>query len=74
MAPPDGKSMRIRNLCDGPHRGKVRVTCTAWPQDAFMEYRFDLGPGADMVQESNGFASGDCYYSQLLCDAELGVQ
>lgn len=71
FAAPDGRSFRIRNRCDEAYRGAVRVSCTAWPQDAFMEYRFDLGPGADMIQESNGFASGDCYYSQRLCDAGL---
>jgi hypothetical protein len=74
LASPDGKSLRIRNRCDEPHRGAVRISCTAWPRDAFMEYRFDLGPGAHMVQESNGFASGDCYYSQRLCDADLRQQ
>jgi hypothetical protein len=74
LAAPDGKSLRIRNRCDETHQGKVRISCTAWPKDAFMEYRFDLGPGADMTQESNGFAAGDCYYRQFLCDAGPRVQ
>lgn len=69
VAAPDGKSLRIFNRCNEPHRGAVRITCTLWPKDAFVEYRFDLGPGADLVQESNGFASGDCHYGQRLCDA-----
>lgn len=74
IASPDGKSLRIRNRCDEPHRGALRISCTLWPKDAFVEYRFDLGPNADMVQESNGFAAGDCYYSQRLCEPELSKQ
>lgn len=74
LAAPDGKSLRISNRCDERHRGAVRIACTQWPRDAFMEYRFDLGAGADLVQESNGFAPGNCYYSHRLCDEDLQAQ
>lgn len=67
---PDGKSVRIRNQCDERHKGAVRVSCTGWAPDAFVEFRFDLGPKGDMVQRSNGFTPGECYYRHRLCASE----
>jgi pimeloyl-ACP methyl ester carboxylesterase len=67
LVSPDGATVRIRNRCKGRYRGVVRVTCTGWAPAASIEYRFDLGAKADVVQENSGFSSGACYYSHQLC-------
>ena len=67
---PNGKSVRIRNKCDERHTGAVRMSCTGWAPDAFVEFRFDLGPKGDMVQRSNGVSAGECYYRHRLCPSQ----
>jgi pimeloyl-ACP methyl ester carboxylesterase len=67
---PNGNAVMIRNRCDGRYRGIVRVACTGWAPGAFVEYRFNLGAKGDVIQESNGFSFGDCYYSHRLCSVQ----
>jgi pimeloyl-ACP methyl ester carboxylesterase len=64
---PNGNAVRIRNRCNEPYQGIVRVSCTGWAPEAFVEYRFSLGAKGDVIQESEGFSFGDCYYSHRLC-------
>lgn len=64
---PDGKTLRIRNRCDEGYEGAVRVSCTGWAPQAYVEYRFSLGAKAEVIQESSGFSFGDCYYRHRLC-------
>jgi pimeloyl-ACP methyl ester carboxylesterase len=68
---PDGDGVRIRNLCNENRQGTVQISCTGWAPDAFVEYRFNLGPKTDLVQEYNGFSFGNCYYGHRLCMVEL---
>lgn len=70
----DGTGVRIRNLCNEPHRGTVQISCTGWAPDAFVEYRFDLGAKTVLVQDYNGFSFGHCYYGYRLCVAGLPQQ
>jgi pimeloyl-ACP methyl ester carboxylesterase len=70
LVAPDGKSMRIRNKCDQRHKGTVRISCTGWAPEAFVEFRFDLGPKGHMAQRNNGFSAGECYYRHLLCASQ----
>ncbi|MEG6509206.1 alpha/beta hydrolase [Methyloligella sp. 2.7D] len=70
----DGKTLRIRNRCDKPYEGVVRMSCSAWGPDASVEYRFDLGAKSEMAQESTGFSFGDCYYRHRLCGASTAEQ
>jgi pimeloyl-ACP methyl ester carboxylesterase len=67
---PNGNAIRIHNRCDEHYQGIVRVSCTRWAPEAFVEYRFSLGAKGDVVQESDGFAFGDCYYSHRLCSMQ----
>ena len=69
LVEPSGSSVRIRNRCDGPYRGVVRVSCTGWAPETFVEYRFNLGANGDVIQESNGSSFGSCYYRSQLCSA-----
>ena len=69
---PNGNAVRIRNLCNERHQGVVRVSCTGWAPGTFVEYRFDLGARADVVQENRGFSFGDCYYGHQLCRTHIG--
>jgi pimeloyl-ACP methyl ester carboxylesterase len=69
---PDGGSVRIRNACDERHQGAVRIACTGWAPEAFVEFRFDLGAKGEITQQSNGFAAGDCYYRHRLCARKAG--
>ena len=64
---PSGNAVRIRNRCDEDYQGAIRVSCTGWAPDAFVEYRFSLGAKGEVIQESNGFSFGDCYYRHRLC-------
>jgi hypothetical protein len=64
---PNGDAVRIRNRCKEQYQGTIRVFCTGWISGASVEYRFSLGENADVVQESNGFSFGDCYYRHRLC-------
>ncbi len=66
---PDGATLRIRNRCQEPHEGIIRVACSGWTPEASVEYRFNLGAGAEMTQRNTGFSSGDCYYRHRLCAA-----
>jgi len=65
----DGKTLRIRNRCNEPYRGVIRVACSGWSPDASVEYRFNLGAKSEITQESVGFLSGDCYYRHRLCSS-----
>lgn len=67
---PNGSAVRIRNRCDEPYQGSVRVACTGWSPGTFIEYRFDLGAGGDLIQENNGFSFGDCYYNRFCTKSE----
>ena len=67
----NGNAVRIRNRCKERHHGIVRVYCTEWTPGTFVEYRFDLGTMADLIQENRGLVFGDCYYRQQLCSASL---
>jgi pimeloyl-ACP methyl ester carboxylesterase len=69
---PDGGALRIRNTCDERQRGAVRISCTGWAPEAFVEFRFDLGAKGEIAQQSNGFAAGACYYRHRLCAPEAG--
>lgn len=64
---PDGNAVRIRNRCNERYQGIVRVSCTGWAPETFVEYRFNLGAKGDVIQEANGFYSGNCYYRSRLC-------
>jgi hypothetical protein len=68
---PNGDSVRIRNRCEERYRGVVRLSCSGWTPDAFVEYRFNLGAKDDVIQENNGLSFGECYYSQQLCSVEV---
>jgi pimeloyl-ACP methyl ester carboxylesterase len=68
---PNGDSVRIRNRCEERYRGVVRLSCSGWTPDAFVEYRFNLGAKGDVIQENNGLSFGECYYSQQLCSVEV---
>jgi len=59
---PNGKGVKIRNFCDELRQGTVRISCTGWAPEAFVEYRFNLGAKTDVVQEYNGFTFGRCYF------------
>ncbi len=67
---PQGNSLRIRNHCDESYEGAVRISCTGWAPDAFVEYRFSLGAKGEVSQQSNGFSFGDCYYRHRLCSKQ----
>lgn len=64
---PDGHTLRIRNRCDEPYKGVIRVSCSEWAPDAAVEYRFSLGAKGEMTQESTGLSNGACYYRHRLC-------
>ena len=66
---PDGNTLRIRNRCPESHEGVILVSCSGWAPEASVEYRFNLGAGAEMTQRSTGFSFGDCYYRHRLCTA-----
>ena len=68
---PNGNAVRIRNRCSERYQGVVRVSCTGWAPETFVEYRFSLGAKGDVIQESNGISSGDCYYRHRLCPIQL---
>lgn len=68
---PNGNAVRIRNRCNERYQGIVRVSCTGWAPEAFVEYRFSLGSQGDVIQQSNGLSFGDCYYSRRLCSTQL---
>jgi pimeloyl-ACP methyl ester carboxylesterase len=70
LVTPSGDAVRIRNRCSGRHRGAIRVTCSGWDPQAFIEYRFNLGAKADIIQETSGFSFGDCYYRHRLCSID----
>jgi pimeloyl-ACP methyl ester carboxylesterase len=71
LVTPDGNTVRIRNRCNERYQGIIRVSCTGWTPKAYVEYRFDLGPSGDMVQESNGLYFGACYFGTRLCSRQV---
>lgn len=64
---PNGDTLRIRNRCQESHEGVIRVSCSGWTPESAVEYRFNLGAGAEMTQRNTGFSLGDCYYRHRLC-------
>ena len=70
LVAPDGGTVRIHNTCDERYRGAVRIACTGWAPEAFVEFRFDLGAKDEVTQHSSGFSAGDCYFRHRLCALE----
>lgn len=66
----DGNAIRIRNSCNERYQAIVRVSCTGWVPETFVEYRFNLGAKGDAIQRNNGFSSGNCYYRRALCSVK----
>ena len=64
---PNGNAVRIRNRCNERYQGIVRVSCTGWAPETFVEYRFNLGAKGDVIQENNGSSFRNCYYRSRLC-------
>jgi pimeloyl-ACP methyl ester carboxylesterase len=71
LVTPNGNAVRIRNRCNERYQGIIRISCTGWAPESFVEYRFNLGAKGDVIQESSGFSFGDCYYSHRLCSVQL---
>jgi pimeloyl-ACP methyl ester carboxylesterase len=71
LVTPNGNAVRIRNRCNERYQGIIRISCTGWAPESFVEYRFNLGAKGDVIQENNGFSFGDCYYSHRLCSVQL---
>jgi pimeloyl-ACP methyl ester carboxylesterase len=70
LVTPNGNAVRIRNRCNERYQGIIRISCTGWAPESFVEYRFNLGAKGDVIQESSGFSFGDCYYSHRLCSVQ----